>query len=209
MNKVYIEYSDSSYIQMFLKHGIKAVPEKETAHLICFTGGSDVSPHLYGEHKHPYSSVDGSRDEREAELFHYAVMNNIPMVGVCRGGQFLNVMNGGKMYQHIEGHVGDHYMQDLITNEDIMVSSTHHQMMKAAAAGFVVATANICNKSKQHMSPLQEHPAILTNIKKEPDIEVVYYKDTKSLCFQPHPEFDGYERMTAYFFELINRYLKD
>jgi hypothetical protein len=42
------------------------------------------------------------------------------------------------------------------------------------------------------------------------DVEVVYYEHTRSLCFQPHPEFTGKEmvNMRMYFLSLINRFLK-
>ena len=209
MNNVYIEYSSPEYEQMFRKAGFSVVHGSREAPFICFTGGSDVSPHFYGEQRHPYSSVDVYRDERESDLYQYAIANSIPMVGICRGGQFLNVMNSGKMYQHIEGHGGSHYMQDQITKECILVSSTHHQMMRPTKEALIVASTDICVKAKEHMTLLGKNPKIISNTEKEPDIEVVFYPTTNSLCFQPHPEFCNpqYERMTAYFFELINRYL--
>jgi gamma-glutamyl-gamma-aminobutyrate hydrolase PuuD len=211
MNKVFIVESGREYRNMFEKAGWKVTNKPNEATLVCFTGGSDVSPSFYNEHKHPYSSINPQRDEEESNFFFHTKKNSIPMVGICRGGQFLNVMNGGRMYQHVEGHCGDHYMQDQITKDCILVSSTHHQMMRPSFDAFIVASTDVCIKEKQFMSPLGEVPIILaTPPKEEADIEVVFYPKTKSLCFQPHPEFTGkaYERMTEYFFELINRYIE-
>src|SRR5687768_16963203 len=70
--------------------------------LICFTGGEDVTPSLYGEVKHPLTYNNPERDKHEVEYFNQFI--GIPKVGICRGGQFLNVMSGGKLHQHILGH---------------------------------------------------------------------------------------------------------
>jgi len=206
---VYIEQSSSEYVEMFKAVGHSIVSDPLSADLICFTGGEDVTASLYGEKSHPYTGSFLARDHQEKKLFQEAVELNIPMVGICRGGQFLNVMNGGKMYQHVTKHLGDHFLIDSRTGVKVLVSSTHHQMMRAGASGILVAYAEQ-GGTKEHMPKLNSelsHPLFILD--EEPDTEVVYYPHTRSLCFQPHPEYD-YERyagMTAYFFSLVNKYL--
>ncbi len=68
--------------------------------LVCFTGGSDVSPELYG-HRNLESGCNKARDEKEVLIFEMAKKHGIPMTGICRGSQFLNVMCGGTMVQHL------------------------------------------------------------------------------------------------------------
>ena len=80
---------------MFEEHGWEVISEFmiSTADLVCFTGGADVHPSFYGHSKHPTSRCDVLRDNEEVEIWEEFV-NNISMVGICRGGQLLNVLNG-------------------------------------------------------------------------------------------------------------------
>src|SRR5690606_36449796 len=104
--------------------------------LICFTGGADVSAELYGE-ENTYSFCDPERDEEERIIYDMALAHGIPMVGICRGGQFLNVMNGGKMIQHIEGHSGDREIQTLGSVDEpvFIIREDHHQGIRCSVDG--------------------------------------------------------------------------
>ncbi len=158
--------------------------------LVVFTGGSDVDPALYGDEKHMYTSIDTERDLNDVAAYQWAKKNNIPCVGICRGGQFLNVMNGGKMYQHIDGHTRNHQMIGQgIGEEGIEVTSTHHQMMIVPKSGELVAWAEDIAFSGEY----------------EP--EVVWFSERKDLSVQYHPEYmdedsDGYQ----YFQTLVEDY---
>jgi putative glutamine amidotransferase len=146
---------------------------------ICLTGGADVDPRLYGE-KNISSSIDPGRDVREAKVFETYL--DMPKVGICRGGQFLNVMSGGKMIQDIPGHhMGYHPIFDHFAKKVIKVHGDHHQaMVPHNSLATIIAT------SKDDIN------------------EVVYYQHTSSLCFQGHPEW-GHEETREYFFELLDR----
>lgn len=154
--------------------------------LICFTGGEDVSPHLYGE-ENIASHCNEARDVFEQEVYEEFV-GKVPMVGICRGGQLLNVLNGGKMIQHIEGHhMGHHKLHFFLEGAGSYVRindvhGDHHQGMVASDRRFVQAIADDDNQ------------------------EVIYYPKTKSLCFQPHPEW-GHEGTRELFFDLLGEYL--
>ena len=203
MLKVFIIQSNSEYRKMFEEAGWEVITNlvNDVPDLVCFTGGEDVHPSYYGEKDHPFTYANTERDHREHHQFNSFVEAQIPMVGICRGGQFLNVMNGGKMYQHVTNHTGSHLITDVHTKEALLATSTHHQMMRPGIAGKVIATAEM-NGSKQHMNG----DKIVTQTSPEPDYEVVFYPHTQSLCFQPHPEF-GSDKLKTYFFSLLNRYL--
>lgn len=132
--RVFIVGSDysSNYKKMWENRGVQAVPLMEQSDFLQFTGGADVSPDYYNQPLHPRSSCTPARDVREALIYSRAVKLEIPMAGICRGAQFLNVMNGGTMWQHVDNHSihGTHKATNLITGEDVMVTSTHHQMMR-------------------------------------------------------------------------------
>lgn len=204
MPKVYVVMGHMEYYDMFKQEGYEVLHNlvKDIPDLVCFTGGSDVSPSFYGEDRHPQTYIDRARDETERDLFHQFVEAGIPMVGICRGGQFLNVMNGGKMYQHVSNHITSHLINDIHTGETVLATSTHHQMMRPGISGKIVAIANQ-NSVKQHM----KGGKVVTSQEYEPDVECVFYPHTQSLCFQPHPEF-GSASLKTYFFNLINRYIK-
>lgn len=198
--KIYIVDGNYQYTNLFVSRGWEVCSKMEDADLILFTGGEDVSPDMYGEQRHPSTYSNRHRDDKEAALYGTAILLNIPMVGICRGGQFLNVINGGKMYQHVGGHCRDHYLTDVDTGKEVLVSSTHHQMMRPAPGATVIATAAEYS-FKQCMID-----GIIVDVDDPVDVEVVYYAETNCLCFQPHPEFtdDRYKGMTDYFFSLLD-----
>lgn len=177
----------------------------QQANLVMFTGGADVSPELYGDMKHPATGNDPYRDARETRIFNICMAQKIPMVGICRGGQFLNVMSGGRMYQHVSKHgiSGGHEITDLETGETIFVSSTHHQMMMPSPKGVLVASSALGGEREWY-----EGQVFKKDVSKE-DIEVVYYEHTNALCFQPHPEHNKpeYKRMKEYFKGLVEKFL--
>ena len=110
MSRVLIVSGSLAYRQMFINYGFTVVEDIQFADLVCFTGGEDVSPHLYGQPVHPLTFSSVRRDEKEKAIFDACCERNLPMVGICRGGQFLNVMSGGKMYQHVTNHTRQHYV---------------------------------------------------------------------------------------------------
>lgn len=189
MKSVAIIDGSYAYKELFKNLGYNIVLAIENADLVCFTGGEDVTPALYGAESHPSTYSSLYRDQREKEAYEIAQGLNIPVVGICRGGQFLNVMNGGMMYQDVGDHTRAHNLTDLETGEVVYVSSTHHQMMFPANNAIILATANekgfrVWYDKKSKCWAREEESEV--------DYEVVYYAETNSLCFQPHPEFAVY-----------------
>lgn len=201
--KVYIEQSSVSYANMFAKLGFEVVPEVEGCDLICFTGGADVNPRLYGEDTHPKTGFNENRDKTCISIYRYGRKKVIPMIGICRGAQFLHVMNGGKLHQHVDNHTvwDTHEAVDKQTGQRVNVTSTHHQMMRYAGVGELVCEAKE-SVFKEHMQNGEVVSHLAVN-----DVEVMWYEDTKCLCFQPHPEFQGADSTFSYFKTLTERYL--
>lgn len=203
MKKVFIVNGSQMYTALFRRMGYDIANDLGDVSLVCFTGGSDVSPELYGHTKHHSTFNDPARDQYEADIFQLCVERSIPMVGICRGGQFLNVMSGGTMYQDVSYHTRDHLITDLETGESVWVSSTHHQMMKPAENALLVATGSLKGERTWW------DDGVFNKDTSNEDVEVVYYADTQALCFQPHPEFNGqvFKNMHHYFAGLIERFL--
>ena len=118
-----------------------------------FTGGQDISPKLYGEQELPEcGECSIERDDMEKVLFELVLDLNKPILGICRGIQFINVMLGGTLYQDIPVQMKSnqqHQQQppydipihkvnvfkqtplfDILGTEKLYVNSYHHQGIK-------------------------------------------------------------------------------
>lgn len=183
---VVIINGENAYHAMFEKLGFDVVAQQGTraipCDLVCFTGGADVSPFLYGD-QNLSSHTHEARDAFENTL--YKIYKGTPMVGICRGGQFLNVMNGGKMFQDVNNHLGNH-LATHIDGTEWEVTSTHHQMMRPTTEGKVLVTAALSTK-RLYWDKAVGGVVARNEVGEHIDTEVVLYG--KELCFQPHPEF--------------------
>ncbi|AJT60769.1 putative amidotransferase [Citrobacter phage CVT22] len=207
---IYIVGGGYAYAKMYENFGDTLVNSVEEADIIQFTGGEDVTPSWYQEHSHYSTYSNERRDDRELATWEQAFALGKFCVGICRGGQFLNVVNGGTMWQDVDGHAihGTHGVLDILTGRVIECTSTHHQMMKAGKEGILVAkSAEMLSSSKRFMTGLHQEPQEQIARGVELETESVYYPATRSLCFQPHPEIvrQGHP-CQEYFFELLGRY---
>lgn len=200
----FVETDDRWVDRLFLDRGYEE-GEMDTADIVVFTGGSDVSPSVYNSPKHPTTSSHIQRDHHCMDLYARAQVRKAACIGICRGAQFLNVMNGGLLYQDVNKHGGTHSLIDHRTGNEYRVSSTHHQMMlpSTSVPNEIVAIATH-RGDRTYWCPEEETWIEEIN---EYGYEVVWYPPTKSLCFQPHPEYHGFKECTDYFFELVERYI--
>ncbi|MEO6085657.1 MAG: gamma-glutamyl-gamma-aminobutyrate hydrolase family protein [Umezawaea sp.] len=123
---------------------------------LVISGGADVNPAAYGQEPEPLTDAPRqSRDDSEFALVHAALELDLPLLGVCRGMQVLNVALGGTLRQHVEGHVkspGVFAETEVdvvrgsalagIVGERTTVLCHHHQALDALGEGLrAVATA--------------------------------------------------------------------
>jgi putative glutamine amidotransferase len=74
---------------------------------LLLAGGADVGPATYGADPHPETKgVRAERDAFELSLLEGAIGRDLPILGVCRGMQLLNVARGGTLHQHLPELVG-------------------------------------------------------------------------------------------------------
>jgi gamma-glutamyl-gamma-aminobutyrate hydrolase PuuD len=182
---------------MFKKRGHTVVENMEEADLVQFTGGHDVTPEFYRAAKQRGTNNHLARDIDEIAQYFKATGLRLPMAGICRGGQFLNVCNGGTMLQHKDGHCVSHNIKPTIglsmsqhprdveiDYKETNVTSTHHQIMIPSNSGVILFTADAPE-----------------------DVEIIWYEDTNCLCFQPHPEYPDHPECTSLYFNLLDEYI--
>lgn len=205
--KVMILRGDHLYQRLMKSLCFDMADTLSDASLVLFTGGEDVNPALYGHEVHDTTHYNAERDIVESYYFEECVQRRIPMVGICRGAQFLNVMNGGEMYQNITGHIGSHMLH---RNDDhpIEVTSTHHQMMKPTDKATILGYAHEYGVRTYWDDESKRFVTETSDL----DYEVVYYNlndgKAKSLCFQPHPEFKIGSEMADYFGSLVKQMME-
>lgn len=169
--------------------------DMEEADIFVFTGGEDIYPGLYGEKVLPVTHYNTARDRMEVEAYH-AMPKDKPKLGICRGAQLLNVMNGGKMWQHVSHHNGGTHQVEvsvphLFKDKKYISNSIHHQQMIPTVGAVVLAAAY---ESDHKLKANKEMKGSFFM-----DPEVVWYPETKSFCFQAHPEFGHVETHEAFF----------
>lgn len=199
--------------KMFKDNGFDLTDDIYDANVVVFVGGEDVHPGLYRQKVHKLTHYNKSRDEYEKEIFNEAFSLGIPMAGICRGGQFLNVMSGGKMWQDVDNHNigGTHKVWVKDWSGDLEVNSVHHQMMEPdwysdvhilMKAGESTVKHAMAEEGSILSYPYSQHCSKHTMT----DIEALYYPHTRSLCFQPHPEY-GHVPTKEVFFYFLSKYV--
>lgn len=186
-----------SYYKPFERYGERIDGESVTADelaLAVFCGGSDVSPYLYDCPEHPQTGpCDPQRDRKERFDFDFCFMNEIPMVGICRGAQFLCVMCGGKLAQHVQGHgYGDHEVHPYKVFEQKTIFTTnslHHQMQLPPAEAKVLAWTYMHSKSIETYPVMSGKDHVyMQHLLMNHEPEAVFYPEQMCLGIQWHPE---------------------
>ena len=125
---------------------------------LVLSGGGDIDPSRYDGKRHDTNySIDQERDTLELELARRVIDSSIPTLGICRGAQILNVVQGGKLIEHIPDEVGVKVLHrapprepvthgiklktgsrlaKILGRDQFDATSWHHQALRGAAAGF-------------------------------------------------------------------------
>jgi putative glutamine amidotransferase len=106
------------YVDAVVRHGATAIPLDATAPAadrgaafasmdgLLITGGADLHPSLHGRPNEGSRNIETDRDELEAAAWAAAETRGVPVLGICRGLQAMNVFAGGTLLQHVDGHEG-------------------------------------------------------------------------------------------------------
>lgn len=167
-----------------------------------FSGGHDIAPIRYGEEPHQkLQEICPERDDFDFLLYRLAKEHSLPILGICRGFQLMNVSEGGKLYQdlslknteslkHSQGHgpsIPTHTVKvepgskfyKILGKEEIRVNSFHHQAVKSTSENVVIsgkALDNVVEAIELKNYPfglgVQFHPEMLQA--KEEDMKKIF-----------------------------------
>lgn len=172
--------------------------------LIIFGGGEDINPKIYG---HNNVASNNSQSELSArEMWEIGLFNNnikretpIPMLGICRGAQFLCVMFGGWLVQDVNHHAGANHLLGIEAPFDgsfdsVLANSYHHQMMiPNPNCSTVIASTKCGTRYKFDTKTVGDGIRFGFNPNRDP--EVVFFSEQrkngtiKALGIQGHPEY--------------------
>ena len=162
---------------------------------VIMAGGPDVHPKYFGQEIDPYcGTITEDRDIMELYVMKWAMENDIPVLGVCRGMQLINVALGGTLHQDVVHHMGivhrqndgmlywhdvifegDSQLRRLVGSERYPVNSYHHQAVDRLADGLVVTAYNPDGLIEAYERPASR---FLMAVQWHP--EVSYFKDSFS-----------------------------
>lgn len=128
---------------------------------VLFAGGGDIEPVHYGHDPHArLGMIDAMRDDAELPMARWAVVEGMPVLGICRGLQVLNVALGGTLWQDIPSQIAselhhnlsyeredwthlahemritpDSRLRRLLGVDTMTINSLHHQSVREIATG--------------------------------------------------------------------------
>ncbi|MGI5424694.1 gamma-glutamyl-gamma-aminobutyrate hydrolase family protein [Streptomyces sp. CA-179760] len=149
---------------------------------VVIAGGPDVEPVRYGAERDPRTGPPArERDAWELALIDAALAAGVPLLGICRGMQLLNVALGGTLVQHIEGHAevvgvfGGHAVKPVpgslyggVVPEETFVPTYHHQAVDRLGEG-LVPSAHAADGTIEALE-LPSHPGWVLGVQWHPEM---------------------------------------
>lgn len=151
-----------NYEKAFFKLQIPAittlsVADIATSSAILLPGGGDITPAFFGQEMAESKNIDTELDIIQLHALEYALKSGIPVLGICKGMQIINVFFGGTLFQHMpfwENHIfrgEDQFHETSILEGNILhtlygtsvtVNSAHHQSIDKPGADLqIIQTA--------------------------------------------------------------------
>ncbi len=157
---------------------------------LLLSGGADIDPARYGQApREDLFTPEPTRDAFEMALLDGAAATGIPVLGICRGIQVLNVYGGGTLHQHVAPHAcfelptnwishrvdfADGSLLASLYGSSQQVNSLHHQTIDKVAEGFVVTgrsddgTVEGLETTSHRWLGVQWHPEMLDSRDQDP-----------------------------------------
>lgn len=183
---------------------------------LLLTGGGDISPDLLGETPHPsLEDVDPIRDTSELQLIRLAHQRGLPIFGICRGHQLINVAFGGTLYQDLPSQFPSPVLphsqaeaRDVIT-QSVTLTTPDSELQRAMGLDATTRTAPIPVNSLHHQAVRDLAPGFVATAEAPDGVnEAMEHPEYPILSVQWHPEWlatTGHEAMLNLFRHLVSR----
>ena len=126
---------------------------------LLISGGADIDPARYGEAVAGSHAPEPGRDAIDAVSFAAAQGRRVPVLGVCRGLQAINVFSGGTLLQHVAGHESEPYPSPAVTQHAVAI---HDGSLLAGIVGEPEALV-VNSYHHQAVTPDRLAPALVAN----------------------------------------------
>jgi putative glutamine amidotransferase len=159
---------------------------------LILAGGADIDPDAYGQSRHPETvATVPERDAFEIALTHAAIERDLPLLGICRGMQLINVACGGTLLQHLPERYGHHEHRRVVGSFD----GSDHDVVLSEGSLAAKATGELSHATKSHhhqgVERLGEGLAVSGISTLDELVEAIELPDaTFVLGVQWHPEAD-------------------
>lgn len=161
---------------------------------LVLTGGVDVIPSLYGgaeSYPHQPAEFLPERDDFEKRLYEYSQQQQLPVLGICRGLQYINILEGGKVYEDIGEAANKIHKKD--TSDKIHGVNIRKDTLLYEATGLEKGQVNSAHHQGIHPASLGKNIMVsATSDTSDEIIEGIEFKDKTGkgfmLCVQWHPE---------------------
>jgi putative glutamine amidotransferase len=159
---------------------------QDTADGVVITGGHDIDPVLYAAAPEVTPMYDPERDALESAVIDRALARGLPLLGICRGAQLLNVRLGGNLFQELRSrrkHTSDRWtifplktlciepsteLQRLMGSDRARINSLHNQGIDRLGEGLIVAGRDLDGiiqaveaPTRSYLRGVQWHPEFL------------------------------------------------
>ncbi len=188
-----------NYVKAVEHFGAEAIvnDEKINCDGLVLCGGSDIHPMYYSEEIKGSRDIDTERDKREFEIAKEFLKTGKPILGICRGHQFLNVLLGGTLIQHLPNasvHTQNNGIDSIHTlkvnpkstlyaiyGDYFFVNSSHHQAISKIGEGLIPTAFSMDGviEATEHISKpyltVQFHPERMVTSQTENGLEIFRY----------------------------------
>ena len=163
--------------------------EQTNAKGVVLTGGADIDPIFFNEEKHPkIGRISRQRDEYEFAVLEVAEKYAIPVLGICRGLQVINVAYGGTITQDMPSQLGDSYASH---DQQIPTTKAVHKVTftpnSQIASLFEQKELDTNSHHHQSIGKIGNN-LVITGKTDDGIIEAIESKTAKTIAVQFHPE---------------------
>ncbi|HEY7884974.1 MAG TPA: gamma-glutamyl-gamma-aminobutyrate hydrolase family protein [Cellvibrionaceae bacterium] len=176
------------------------------------TGGHDVDPVLYAAEPEVHPRYDQERDAFESAAIDSALVRGLPLLGICRGAQLLNIRLGGSLFQELRSRrsktsnrwtilplktlclTGPSKLAELFECQRCQINSLHNQGIDRVGEGLLVTgrdldgiVQSIEDPSFDYLMGVQWHPEFLLLSRRQRRLFAKLVATARQRMLEPHP----------------------